>query len=298
MPTRSRRPITCRRFSSSRRSASKGFEGAMVDGLAGEGRGQPRAAARRAGHPARRVRRRRSEAGRRLGHAAHRGAEAIARRARHANLHGGGIEGGLEAARVRPARRGEHAGHAAPLRRMGRCGGRAGEARAIPARAAPAARRLRVRGDVLRPLRARLHPHAGQLRPAERRRRPQVRRRSSTTPPTSSCATADRSRASTATAVAQRAAAEDVRSGADVGVPRLQGRLGSRQQAEPRQHRRRAAAHRAPAARRRLPRPPHPADALSVSGRWRFDGERRRCDASASASAASRMRARCARATW
>ena len=52
--------------------------------------------------------------------------------------------------------------------------------------------------------------------------------------------------------VARRAAAEDVRPGADGGVPRVQAPVGSRQQDEPRQADRRARAARRSAARRRL----------------------------------------------
>ena len=190
-------------------------------------------------------------------------------------------------------------GHAAAVRRMGRCGGGAGEARAYLRELRAAARRLSVRGDVLRPLRARLHPHAGQLRPADRRR----------------------AFASTATFV-DDAADLVVRYGGSLSgehgdgqsrsallpkmfgpelmsaFARVQGRLGPRQQAEPRQHRRRLRSRpstcgsarttgRTSSSRRASSFP-------TMAVRWRAALR----GASASASAASRTQARCARATW
>ena len=147
------------------------------------------------------VRRRRSGSGARSGDAADRRAQAIT----------------------------EHAGYAACIRRLnrGRYGSSANRVPAPPPRY-PASRRAgkdgttprsrrnslartcaifgkllneyRYRADLLRPLRPRLHPHAGQFRSAERSRHPPIRRSSWIGPPISSWATADRFRASTATA--------------------------------------------------------------------------------------------------
>ena len=64
--------------------------------------------------------------------------------------------------RVRPARGRHGARRAARVGGMGRCGGRAGEAGRVSARAARAAGRVRVPDRLLRPLRPRLHPHAGR----------------------------------------------------------------------------------------------------------------------------------------
>ena len=97
--------------------------------------------------------------------------------------------------------------------------------------------------------------------------------------------------------VARRAAAEDVRRRADGGVPRVQGDLGSGQQDEPGQARRRLPADREPAARRRL----QAATTRTRISRFPTTADRsrrRRCAASAWASAASTTTARCARATW
>jgi hypothetical protein len=194
-----------------------------------------------------------------------RGAEAIARHARLANLHGGGIEGGLEAARVRPARRGQPAGHPSPLRRMGRCGRCAGEARAIPARTAPAARRLPVRGDVLRAFRARVHPHAGHVRPAERRGHSQVRDvRQRRGGPRRAPRRIRFGRARRRT-VAQRAAAEDVRPEVMSALGAFKGPADPDNKLEPPAT---SSTRRSPSSTCACGRPPgpsHPADALSVS---------------------------------
>ena len=126
-------------------------------------------------------------------------AVASARRSADADLHRGRSQGRLEDSRVGSARGIGGSRIAAALGRLGRCVGRAREARAVPARAARAARRIQLSGGVLRALRPRLHSHAGELRLRDRAGHPASTRSSSIAAPISSSATADRFRASMAT---------------------------------------------------------------------------------------------------
>ena len=97
--------------------------------------------------------------------------------------------------------------------------------------------------------------------------------------------------------VARCAPPEDVRRRPDGRVPRVQDHLGSGQQAQPAQARRRTVADRGSAPGRRLRAAPA-AYPLRVPGRRRIDRDGRRCGASASASAGNRTPARCVPATW
>ena len=151
---------------------------------------------------------------------------------------------------------------------------------------------------VLRALRPRLHPHAGQLRPADASR-------AFASTASSSTRAADlvvelrrlAFRRARRRPVARRAAAEDVRRRTDAALSRVQGDLGSGQQAQPAQGRRRYLPTENLRLGRRL-RTDAAADALRISRRWRIDRAGRRCAASVWASAASTIRDRCARATW
>ena len=106
----------------------------------------------------------------------------------------------VEDPRIGAARRRGGARRAARVGRLGRRGGRAGEAGRLSARPAGAAGRISLSDRVLRPLRPRLHPHAGELRPRSPRTASGSTASSSSARRTWSSATAARSRENMATA--------------------------------------------------------------------------------------------------
>ena len=207
----------------------------MVDGLRKKGAPQPRAAAGRARHPARRVRTRRCRRSRATATRFVEWVKALAE-APDARLYTAAEAKAMwKHPRVRSARRGRP-------RLAHRSSGKAGTMRRSRPRSLGAyLRELRAlldeyqyRTGVLRALRARLHPHAGQLRSGDRGGHPQVRRlRRSRGRPRRALRRVALRRARRRP-VARRAAAEDVRRRADGRVPRVQGDLGSGQQAESR----------------------------------------------------------------
>ena len=229
--TRSPRPITCRRFSSSARSASRASKARWSTASARRARRTSSCCPQGRGYPARRVRRptmpQQAEA---TARAAHRAAEAARPMRPNARLYTPAEAQAVWKIRESgPRAAADGARRAAAMGRLGRCGGRAGEARRVPARAARAARRIRLPGGVLRPLRPRLHSHAGQLRPA--RAKPGIRKYGEFVERAADLVVQLRRlalRRARRRPVARRAAAEDVRRRADAGVPRVQGGLGSR----------------------------------------------------------------------
>ena len=202
----------------------------MIDGLQAKGRAEPRADARRPRLPARRVRRRRSRRTP-IGLRAQLmdQLEASARDAPTMRLYTGGrSESGLEDPRVGAARRRQRPWHAAAMGRLGRCGGRAGEARAPT---------CAICGALLDEYQyqAAYYGHFGHgcihmqvsFDLQSERRRPQVRRVRRSRRRSGRELRRLAVRRARRRPVARRAAAEDVRPRADDGVPRVQGGLGS-----------------------------------------------------------------------
>ena len=118
--------------------------------------------------------------------------------------------------------------HSATMGRLGRRGGGAGKTGRLPARHPQTARRISLHRAVLRPFRARLHPHARHFRFAERKRNSQVwrirraRRRSRRELRRLAFRRARRR------PIARRVASQHVRPGVDEGVSSNSNRRGTR----------------------------------------------------------------------